>query len=102
MSRPRDIRKNLIIPNLDELRTYGNLRETRANPGKPGRPAYQYHLNEEQALLLCMFSKTAKAAEVRKEVIETFKAYRDGHLALTEKGKAALPNFEDAAEAARA
>ena len=102
MSRPRDIRKTLIVPNVDELRTYGDLRPSIANPGKPGRPAYQYHLNEDQALLLCMFSRTERAAEVRKVVIETFKAYRDGHLALTETGKVVLPDFSNAAVAARA
>lgn len=52
-------------------------------------------------MLLCMFYRTAKAAEVRKEVIETFRAYQKGHLELSETGKVALPNFANPAEAAR-
>jgi hypothetical protein len=102
MSRPRDIRKNLITPNQEELRRYGDLRGTNANPGKPGRPAYEYHLNEDQAALVCMFSRTEKAADVRQEIIRVFRAYRDGHLELSATGKAALPDFENPAEAARA
>lgn len=65
MSRPRDIRKDLIKPNLVELQGFGILRETPANSGKRGRPALVYYLNEEQALLLCMFSRTEKAQAVR-------------------------------------
>lgn len=80
MSRPRDIRANLIVPNLVELRGYGDLREMNANAGKVGRPALEYRLNEQQALLLCMFSRTEKAQAVRKEVIEVFTAYRRGQL----------------------
>lgn len=80
MSRLRDIRKDLIVANKIELEGFGLLRPTPANPGKVGRPAYQYHLNEQQALLVCMFSRTEKAAAVRKEVIEVFTAYRRGQL----------------------
>lgn len=87
MSRPRDIRRNMIVPNAEELSSYGILRSTNANSGKRGRPSYQYHLNEDQALLLCMFSRTAKAAEVRKLVIDTFRAYQKGHLTLSDTGK---------------
>jgi hypothetical protein len=94
--------RELIGRNLDELRTYGDLSCDTINSGKPGRPAKAYHLNEAQALLVCSFARTPPAAKVRKLLIDTFQAYRDGHLALTEKGKVALPNFEDAAEAARA
>ena len=101
MKNPRKIRQNLILPNLDELRTFGSLDASNPNPGKPGRPAWVYHLNEDQALLLCMFSRTTKAAEVRKVVIDTFKAHREGHLKLTEEAKVTHPNFENPAEMAR-
>jgi hypothetical protein len=102
MSRVRDIRKNIIAPNLDELRRLGSLGATNPNPGKPGRPAAVYYLNEEQALLVCMSSRTERAATVRKEVIEVYMAYRRGQLELTEAGREALPNFGNPAAAARA
>lgn len=102
MKAPRNIRNGLIVPNAEELKRYGSLHSIRANPGKPGRPAYEYHLNEDQAALICMFSRTEKAADVRQEIIRVFKAYRDGHLELSATGKVALPDFENPAEAARA
>lgn len=45
------------------------------------RPVKTYYLNEAQALLLCMFSRTAKAAQVRKELIDVYMAYRTRGLA---------------------
>lgn len=77
--RPRNIRVNLIEPNRAELETLGSLLELKANPGaKGGRPATAYYLNEEQALLVCMFSRTANAQAVRKQVIDTFMSVRRG------------------------
>ena len=38
-------------------------------------------MNEPQALLLCLFSRTEKAAEVRRTVIAVFSAWRRGQLA---------------------
>jgi hypothetical protein len=38
-------------------------------------------LNEAQALLVCLFSRTGKAAEVRRALIEVFTAWRRGQLA---------------------
>ena len=76
MKVPRNIRKDLIAPNLAELQTYGNLGASPPKEKRRGRPVLQYHLNEDQALLLCMFSRTDKAAEVRKVVIDTFRAYQ--------------------------
>ncbi len=66
MSRPRDIRADLIKANEAELSGYGSLR---AAPAKStgGRPAKAYYLNEEQALLVVMFSRTSKAAELRRQ-----------------------------------
>jgi len=43
-----------------------------------GRPGTAYHLNEEQALLICMLSRTERAKQVRAEVIRVFAAWRRG------------------------
>ena len=64
MKNPRFIRTDLIRANLDELKQHGILMETPSNTGKRGRPAKVYYLNEQQALLICMFSRTDKAAAV--------------------------------------
>jgi len=96
------IRPHLILPNREELSRYGILRQVVAKTGSRGRPASSFHLNEDQAALVCMFSRTEKAADVRQEIIRVFRAYRDGHLELSATGKVALPDFENPAEAARA
>jgi len=79
--RPADIRE-LIERNRAELETYGEVfRTARKTPSaKGGRPSSEYHLNEGQILLICMFSKTANAATVRREVIGLCIAYRQGKL----------------------
>jgi phage anti-repressor protein len=46
-----------------------------------GRPTSAFYLNEEQALLICMFARTDKAKQVRTEVIRVFTAWRRGNLA---------------------
>jgi hypothetical protein len=89
MATPRAIRFNLIEPNRAELESLGNLHEFNANAGQRGRPATAYYLNEEQALLVCMFSRTANAQAVRRQVIDTFMAVRRGQLQPT------IPNFND-------
>lgn len=45
-----------------------------------GRPAKAFYLNEEQALLVAMFSRTEKAKEVRATLVRVFAAYRRGDL----------------------
>jgi hypothetical protein len=88
--RQRDIRQ-LIERNLEELGTHGGvvvapiggggLRYGAANPPrKGGRPGLEYWLNEQQALLICMFSRTAEAAAVRKQVIDLYVAWRRGQV----------------------
>ncbi len=97
--RLRDIRK-LIERNLEELGTHGGivvtpsrgagapvevgggkLRHDGANtPPTRGPVALEYWLNEQQALLICMFSRTDRAAEVRKQVIDVYVAWRRGTL----------------------
>lgn len=72
-----------IARNIEELSSYGEvLRQTDAKPHSPvgGRPSNTYFLNEEQALLLCMFSRTERAAQARRQIIEVFLAWRRGEL----------------------
>lgn len=73
-SRPRDVRK-IIERSKAELETYGTL--TIKNGRYRGQPTSEYWLNEAQALLLCCFSRTEKAAEVRKALIEVYQEYRN-------------------------
>lgn len=94
MARSRNIRVHLIEPNRIELERYGPLCSRTERTG--GRPATAYYLNEEQALLVCMFSRTERAKDVREAVIRVFTAYRKGQL------QPALPDFTNPAEAARA
>lgn len=101
--RPRSIR-DLIKRNHDELSKYGEVFATVAKTshseggGLPhagallphgaakssrerGRPGTEFWLNEPQSVLVCMLSRTDKAAEVRAEIIEVFLAWRRGHAA---------------------
>lgn len=77
--RPRDVR-DLISTHAEELSAYGIMRRTAAQTGRRGRPPLLFHLNEQQSLLVCMFARTDKAADVRRAVIETFAAWRNGTL----------------------
>lgn len=94
--RPRAIRQ-IISRNIDELRQHGDLISSSTNdndddddpnsprgvansPRRRGAPSLDYWLNEAQALLICMFSRTQKAAEARGELIRVFIAYRRGEL----------------------
>lgn len=80
MARDRDIRP-MIRDNVAELESFGILRAAAANSdGGRGRPGTAYHLNEEQALLICMLSRTERAKQVRAEVIRVFTAWRRGQL----------------------
>ncbi|WP_296988141.1 hypothetical protein [Thalassospira sp. UBA1131] len=82
MRRPRDIRQ-LIDRNRAELESYGSLAVRHRKPQNArggGRPADEYWLNEAQALLICTFARTDRAAEVRRELIMVFLAWRRGSL----------------------
>lgn len=86
--QPRMIRK-LIARNADELGRHGSLLQSEAMiaTGKGVRRAVsEYLLNEAQALLVCMFARTPKAAEVRRQVIEVFMAWRRGELQAAPRG----------------
>lgn len=100
MAQPRDIRR-VIRDNEAEMARYGSICAQRAQNGRRGRPLTAYHLTEGQALLLVMFSRTARAADVRQEVIEAFMAWRRGESAPTvpvrERFAAARDRAENAA-----
>jgi hypothetical protein len=74
--------RRLVSRHSEELLSHGALAQTDAKPCEQGgRPAKTYHFNEAQALLVCMFARTEKAAAIRKQVIEVFLAWRRGELA---------------------
>ena len=69
--RPRAIR-HLIDRNLEELEGYGSLATQRGE--SRGQTFTAYYLNEQQATLVCMFARTERSAEVRRQVIRMFTA----------------------------
>lgn len=72
----------VLVRNRVELASYGELYTTAEMPEKgTGRPIINYLLTEEQAVLLCMFSRTKKAALARKKIIEVFTAWRRNQIA---------------------
>ena len=96
MARPTNIR-TLIEANRAELESFGPCTgRVHAHPNVPGRTSTAYHLNEEQALLIVMFSRTDKAVEARREIITVFQAWRRGAL------QPVLPDFSNPVLAARA
>lgn len=91
--------QRLIQRNEEELSSYGViLRQavgkfgegtgaaiSRQTDGKlprssRGRPEMTYLLTEEQALLVCMFARTAHAREARRQIISVFVAWRRGDI----------------------
>ena len=82
MVRPGIIRAS-IEANRREIEGLGTLHAARATSAMPNggsKVITQYYLNEAQALLLCMFARTSRAVEVRRQVIEVFMAWRHGDL----------------------
>ena len=91
MLHPLNIRA-VIAANRLELEMHGSFHLARENPGPlGGRPGRAYYLNEGQALVLCALSRTAKAAEVRKALIDVFVAYREGKLVHVQEHRRRLP-----------
>lgn len=89
--RERDIRA-VIANNRDELELHGSLRVETANPGiQGGRPGSAYYLNEGQALVICALSRTPKAAQVRKQIIDVFMAWRRGKIVHVREHKRRMP-----------
>ena len=75
--RLRDIRK-LIVRHEAALKELGEVCATMAQTSpRGGRPATEYHLNQEQAVYLCAKSDTAKATAITVEVVRTFVALRN-------------------------
>ncbi|MCC6477972.1 MAG: hypothetical protein IT552_02020 [Sphingomonadaceae bacterium] len=85
---PRNVRK-LIRRHDKEIRRHGEVCSTMAQTSEAGgRPSEEFHLNEAQALVVCMHAQTKEAIEVRAQIIEVFLAYRHGRLAATMPAKA--------------
>jgi len=74
--RPRDIRQ-LIERNTEELERHGTLRHHTAK-STGGRPAGEYWLNRNQAIVICMKSDAPRAPDVRAEITAVFAAFLDG------------------------
>ncbi|MBY6244011.1 hypothetical protein [Methylosinus sp. Sm6] len=76
--------RKAIDRNFEELSSYGEvLRQTVGKPlgSRGGRPSLTYLLNEQQALLICMFARTANAAKVRAQVIAVYMDWRRTRIA---------------------
>jgi hypothetical protein len=87
-------------PNFSELAMFGVVVPRTITSGpRGGRPGTAYYLNEEQALLICLLSKTERAKQVRAEVIRVFTAWRRGELVVAQP---AMPDFTNPVLAARA
>lgn len=76
LGRATNIRQ-VIARNMAELQGFGEvcIRDVQTTEAG-GRPGRAYHLNEGQALLICIISRTATAATVRRSLINVFMAYR--------------------------
>ena len=93
-AKPHNVRR-LIDRNRDELALHGTLverpssflrdgenlvpawNEVRAR-NRGGRPGTMYLLNEGQALVVCVLSRTPIASKVRQDVIAVYMAHRRG------------------------
>ncbi len=71
--------RTVIQDNRTELESFGSLMARPTNSGtKGGRPENAFLLNEEQAVLITMLSRTERAKQVRADIIRVFVAYRRG------------------------
>lgn len=95
---PKAIRR-VIRRNEAELLEHGILGQLdRKIPGSGrGRAERFFMINEAQALLITMFSRTEKAAEARRQIITVFMAYRQDKLAPVEQ---ATPRHDPLADLA--
>lgn len=77
MVMPTNIRAT-IQANQGELQRYGALLNAPRVKGARGRPGKGYVLNEAQALLIAMLSRTERAADIRQALITAFLDWRNG------------------------
>lgn len=89
-ARARDIRK-LFTRNESELAAYGRVTATlipesaRHGGALHGAAPHgvadtEYQLNEPQAILICMFARTPRAAEARTAIVQAFIDWRRGQV----------------------
>jgi hypothetical protein len=90
---PTEVRR-VIRRHLDEIHTHGVLPQSdrkniaarfsgqsdRKIARGRGRPERIFMLNEAQAVLVTMFSRTERAAQVRQQIVQVFLAWRHGKL----------------------
>lgn len=69
----------IIAKHEAELADYGPML-CRSGKAPSGQTRLTHFMNEAQATLLCMFSRTERAAVARKLIIEVFTAWRKGQL----------------------
>lgn len=98
-SEPRWIRKLIkrYEADLERLGVCATVSQTSGSLG--GRPATEFWLNKKQALFIIAKSETSLAVDITIKVIEKFDAYERG-LISNAPAVAALPDFNDPAEAA--
>ena len=60
-----------------ELESYAPM-VCRSGKASSGQNTVVYYLTEEQATLVCMFARTPRAAEARRQIVEVFTAWRRG------------------------
>lgn len=80
---PKKVR-TVIRRHVDELLAHGVLTQSESKPlpgSAGGRPERSFMLNEAQAVLVAMFSRTDRAAEARRQIVQVFLAWRHGKLA---------------------
>lgn len=100
-ARPRKAR-TLVQRNAKELAMHGDLTLVPLKNGpQADRHELVYHLNEAQALLVCMFARTDAAAAARKNIIDVFLAYRHGKLVPSSRQRAANDRDEPWAKMAQ-
>lgn len=75
--RPNEV-KTVVDEHVEEFEGFGNLLALPVNSGQRGRPGEEYWLNFEQALLLCVFLRSTRAADVRRVLIRITKEVVEG------------------------
>ncbi len=93
----------IIRKHEEELESYGGIL-CRSGKASSGQNVLTYFLTEAQATLICMFSRTPRAAEARRLIVEVFTRWRRGEIVPPPKVDPFKPHRErvtDVAEALR-